>query len=53
MAIYAGLDGLWYQRDGFPNREAEVAHLLWHAAALPSDSGHSEDGGAVSGSEPS
>ncbi len=52
MAIYAWLDYLWCKRDGFPNREPEVDHLLWHAADPPSDCGHSEDGGAVSGTEP-
>ena len=52
MAIYARLDGLWCQRDGFPNREREVDHLGWHAADPPLDGGPSEDGGTVSGTEP-
>ena len=52
MAIYASLDYLRCQRDGFPNQEPEVDHLLWHAADPPPDCGHSEDGGAVSGTEP-
>ena len=43
MAIYAWLDGLWCQRDGFPNRELEVDHLGWHAADPPLDCGPSED----------
>ena len=52
MAIYAWLDGLWCQRDGFSNRELEVDHLGWHAADPPLDCGPSEDGGTVSGTEP-
>ena len=52
MAIYAWLDCLWCKRDGFPNREPEVDHLLWHAADPPSDCGPSEDGGTVSVYQP-
>ncbi len=52
MAVYAWLDGLWCQRDGFPNRELEVDHLGWYAADPPLDGGPSEDGGTVSGTEP-
>ena len=52
MAIYAELDGLRCQRDGFSNRELEVDHLWWHAADPPLDCGPSEDGGVVSGTEP-
>ena len=52
MAIYAWLDYLWCKRDGFPNREPEVDHLLWHAADPPSDYGPPEDGENVSGTEP-
>ena len=36
------------QRDGFSNRELEVDHLGWNAAAPPLDCGPSEDGGTVS-----